>query len=204
MKCKFCSAPLPKNSPICTYCGARNTLLMEKKDIESIIVPPKESFICPVCSSSLFSLNILRKGTSIIRHCEYCKGVFLSEDNLEKLIAHYIEKKPIIDTKALLLVLKKSQTKEEFTIKYRNCIYCHTTMQRLNYKAISGIIVDKCHKHGFWLDGGELKEIFDWKSDQSKNNTLDPITTNTKIYKKKLPIIHFDPFGDFFDWLQGG
>ena len=204
MKCQFCSAPLLKNCPICNYCGQRNTFTIEKKALEEIAIPTKESFVCPVCSSSLFAVNIMRKGTSIVRHCEYCRGVFLSQDNLEKLIEHYIEKKSTIDTKALQLILKKPQTQEKFVIRYRSCIYCHTTMQRLNYKAISGVIVDKCHKHGFWLDGGELKQIFDWKAGQSQDNALEPITTNHKIYKKKPPLFHFDPIGDFFEWLQGG
>ena len=35
-------------------------------------------------------------------------------------------------------------------------------MNRVNFGAKSGVIVDRCKEHGVWLDGGELRQLFEW------------------------------------------
>jgi Zn-finger nucleic acid-binding protein len=35
-------------------------------------------------------------------------------------------------------------------------------MHRVNFGAKSGVIVDRCKEHGVWLDGGELRQLFEW------------------------------------------
>jgi Zn-finger nucleic acid-binding protein len=35
-------------------------------------------------------------------------------------------------------------------------------MNRINFGAQSGVIVDKCKEHGVWLDGGELRQLMEW------------------------------------------
>jgi Zn-finger nucleic acid-binding protein len=35
-------------------------------------------------------------------------------------------------------------------------------MNRINFGSRSGVIADKCRKHGLWLDGGELRQILEW------------------------------------------
>ncbi len=43
------------------------------------------------------------------------------------------------------------------------CPVCSDFMQRKNFGARSGVIADRCNKHGIWLDGGELKRLMEWK-----------------------------------------
>jgi Zn-finger nucleic acid-binding protein len=83
-------------------------------------------------------------------------------------------------------------------------------MQRMNYKAISGVIVDRCLRHGVWLDGGELRQIFEWKKAggevKTKETSLKPVEVERgSLYTPKESYSsYFDPIGDFFNWLQGG
>jgi len=35
-------------------------------------------------------------------------------------------------------------------------------MNRINFGTKSGVIVDRCKEHGVWLDGGELRHLFEW------------------------------------------
>jgi Zn-finger nucleic acid-binding protein len=35
-------------------------------------------------------------------------------------------------------------------------------MNRVNFGTKSGVIVDRCRDHGVWLDGGELRHLFEW------------------------------------------
>lgn len=42
---------------------------------------------------------------------------------------------------------------------YVPCPLCHSTMNRVNFGKLSGVIVDICRKHGTWFDGGELTRV---------------------------------------------
>jgi Zn-finger nucleic acid-binding protein len=36
-------------------------------------------------------------------------------------------------------------------------------MNRVNFGARSGVIVDQCPRHGMWLEGGELRRLLEWR-----------------------------------------
>lgn len=44
-------------------------------------------------------------------------------------------------------------------IVYRRCPECAHDMHRHNFGDVSGVIVDRCHEHGYFLDAGELAYI---------------------------------------------
>ncbi|HKX45900.1 MAG TPA: zf-TFIIB domain-containing protein, partial [Planctomycetota bacterium] len=39
------------------------------------------------------------------------------------------------------------------------CPECQAQMQRANFQKRSGVIIDRCHEHGTWLDSDELERI---------------------------------------------
>jgi len=47
--------------------------------------------------------------------------------------------------------------------KYIKCPSCRTIMNRRAFGYKSGVIVDHCNKHGYWLDEGELRQLQEWK-----------------------------------------
>lgn len=44
-------------------------------------------------------------------------------------------------------------------VAYRKCPECSHFMQRRNFRRSSGVIIDRCKKHGAWLDADELEQI---------------------------------------------
>jgi len=83
MRCKFCSAPLPKKGLVCNYCNQRNPLnlnVLSKVEIED----KNEDFNCPVCVNPFDNINIGLKKRVLVQRCHECDGVFISEDILEQ------------------------------------------------------------------------------------------------------------------------
>jgi len=164
MRCKFCSAPMPQKGPICDYCGKRNSLNFNT--FSKISVKKKSKNLdCPVCKTSLDDINIGSNEEVVIQHCEKCDGTFMKESILQTLIKQKTIDKKKIDHLMVSFVQNNPRHEIEKNTKYRPCPVCQKTMSRYNYAAVSGIILDKCfHKHGIWLDGGELRQIFEWKN----------------------------------------
>lgn len=50
----------------------------------------------------------------------------------------------------------------DYGVTYIKCPVCAKLMNRVNFGTKSGVIVDRCKEHGVWLDGGELRHLFEW------------------------------------------
>ncbi len=209
MKCKFCSAPLPVKGPICDYCGQRNPFnlrVLSKVEIED----KSADHECPVCEVAFDNINIGLKERIVVKRCNDCDGVFITEDILEQLIKREKSERSQVDYKVLRFVQNNPRQQKELVIRYRRCPICENMMQRINYRAVSGVIVDRCLRHGVWLDGGELRQLFEWKNagGSAKKEAEDTRGTSSSrrgyMYEESKPSSYFDPLGDFFTWLQGG
>ena len=209
MRCKFCTAPLPKRGPMCNYCGQRNPLnlnVLSKVDIEE----KKAEDNCPVCSTHFEQINVGLNTSVLIQRCNDCDGVFIKEDILEQLIKKKTIENNKIDFHILRFIQDNPRQKKETIIRYRHCPICKNMMQRINYRAVSGVIVDRCLRHGIWLDGGELRQLFEWKKaggtlkKEIKKKEIKQESVNKFIYDSSNKTAYFDPLGDFFTWLQGG
>lgn len=207
MRCKFCSAPLPQKGLVCSYCGQRNPLnlnVLSKIDIEE----KKSDYNCPVCNVLMENINIGIKTKVLIQRCDTCDGIFILEDILEQLLKSKSLIKKDIDLHMLRFIQDNPRHKQENIISYRKCPVCHKTMQRVNYKTVSGVIIDRCLRHGIWLDGGELRQLFEWKKvgGEIKVREEKPVATKKPetIFSKSQEGPLFDPVGNFLNWLQGG
>lgn len=208
MRCKFCSAPLPRKGLICDYCGQRNPLnlgILSKVDIEE----NNSKYDCPVCHIPMENINIGLKKRVLIPRCRECDGVFVSEDIMERLLKTQNFRKEDFDHLLLRFVQDNPRHKQENIVRYRQCPVCNKTMQRINYRAISGVIVDRCLPHGVWLDGGELRQLFEWKKVGGSTKEKHKTTVAVKIpsstrYRNSEPEPLFDPVGNFLTWLFGG
>lgn len=208
MKCKFCSAPLPKSGLVCNYCGQRNPLnlrVLSKIDIEH----KEASHQCPVCDTACDNINIGRNERVIIQRCNDCDGIFISEEILEQLIQDQKLIREKIDLHMLRFIKDNPRQGKETAVIYKKCPVCDITMHRLNYRAVSGVIVDKCYKHGIWLDAGELMQLYEWKKTGGEINKINQkvpeLQNGAPFFQKpfKEKATRFDPLGDFFSWIQG-
>jgi Zn-finger nucleic acid-binding protein len=55
-----------------------------------------------------------------------------------------------------------SEQSKERTVVYIKCPICKGLMNRVNFGARSGVVIDKCI-HGIWLDNGELRKLLEWR-----------------------------------------
>ncbi len=216
MRCKFCSAPLPKSGLVCEYCGKRNPI-----DLEILPLKKKEKLskggICPVCKTSLERFNIGDKESFFIQRCPKCEGIFFENEELSRLLEN-INSARSIDRNMLHFVTQNPRYEREKGIVYKKCPICQEIMGRFNYKSVSGVIVDRCPAHGIWLDAGELAQLIEWKRAggeikakeyEKKRNAKPKFTPRSDepiLFKNEQDdynLLPFDFVDRFFRWIYG-
>ena len=158
LRCTSCSAPLQGNNPRCGYCGTVN-------DIDSLkireVIYSKESRKCPRCSTGMKTVNVAQSGNLLIERCDTCKGLFFDNGELECLLNNKSEVPFKINLEKLTRFSEKLILQER--VSYVPCPVCEKLMNRENFGARSGVVIDRCSEHGIWLDGGELSRISEWR-----------------------------------------
>lgn len=158
--CTNCSAPLPQNSIQCTYCGSRNDT--DLKGVHYYTTHELESErICPRCDIRLRTVDLNINGRFLIERCDRCLGLFFDPNELEALLEATVANVFTIN-KGRLDAGKVRMTTSEQGAFYIKCPLCRKIMNRVNFGTNSGVIVDRCKDHGLWLDGGELRQLFEW------------------------------------------
>lgn len=158
--CKNCSAPVPADTIVCTYCGTRNdTDLSGIHEFTEVV--PDHVRTCPRCDVDMKTIDLKIGGTFLIERCEECMGMFFDSGELEALIKATVKNVHHVNHNKLkeLYALKRH---DAYGITYIKCPVCDTVMNRVNFGQRSGVIIDRCADHGLWLDGGELRHLLEW------------------------------------------
>ena len=158
-KCNHCSAPLPHDSIICSYCGTRNDIELTPKTQNGASSSKR---MCPDCVVFLESVDIGDHDRFMVEKCPRCFGLFFDNHELEALLEKSTGNSYWINHKKLHSLLQHPLHKD--VVQYRKCPECSSIMHRKNYMNRSGVIMDVCIKHGVWLDAGELKQIQEWRA----------------------------------------
>jgi Zn-finger nucleic acid-binding protein len=158
--CSNCSAPLPPNSIICEYCKTRNDT--DLKGIHWYTTHDIEAArTCPRCSIRLQTIDLKVNGKFLIERCDECLGLFFDPGELEALLEATVSN--VFDiNRSKLDDINNRMSPMDATISYIKCPVCSKLMNRVNFGTKSGVIVDRCRDHGVWLDGGELRHLFEW------------------------------------------
>ena len=158
--CTNCSAPLPQASILCAYCGSRNDI--DLKGVHHYTTHEVEAErICPRCNIGLRTIDLKVHGTFLIERCDDCFGLFFDPSELEALLEATVSN--VFTINKSRLDANKAVTKAgEQGAFYIKCPVCGKIMNRVNFGTNSGVIVDRCKEHGVWLDGGELRHLFEW------------------------------------------
>lgn len=159
-RCTNCNAPLPDGSQLCAYCGDRNDI-----DLRGIHYytthETDEPRTCPRCAVRLKTIDLKMNGTFLIERCEQCLGLFFDPGELEALLDATVENVYLIDRTGLDGINMR-RSSDPYPVAYIKCPVCLKLMNRINFGARSGVIVDRCKSHGVWLDGGELRHLMEW------------------------------------------
>ena len=160
-RCLNCSAPLPDNSPVCTYCGTHNDVDFNAVSAFTVAKPQAER-TCPICAVPLQTIDIATGQHYYIERCQRCFGLFFDPGELDALLATTVTNVFTIDTQRLNEIMNSGPPCEDI-VTYKKCPVCSKLMNRVNFGARSGVVVDTCKDHGIWLDGGELRRLMEWR-----------------------------------------
>ena len=113
--------------------------------------------LCPKCN---VEMKVIKHKSIETDECPKCQGIWV--DNFEEKEALVMEPEvfTVDDIRNLRNVYKTSGKLEK--VKYFKCPKCKELMWRKNYMQFSGIIVDKCKKHGTFFDKGELEKAIEF------------------------------------------
>ncbi|MEM9158600.1 MAG: zf-TFIIB domain-containing protein [Verrucomicrobiota bacterium] len=160
--CSTCSAPLESDSVTCDYCGTRNNVDLQAVNAWST-GGPNQNRSCPTCEVSLETITIKVKGKEDVHvdRCPQCDGLFFDPNELQYIIKHSVQN-VFQPNKKRLAALRQNIPQSRRSRHYIPCPVCKTLMNSMSYGYKSGIIVDYCRDHGFWLDSGELRHLLEW------------------------------------------
>ena len=158
--CSNCGAPLPLHSTVCTYCRTRNDV--DLKGIHyNTTHEPESPRSCPRCDKPLQTINLSTGKSFFIERCEHCLGLFFDPGELEALLES--ETTHVYDINLPgMTALMEERHHTDYPVAYLKCPICSRFMNRVNFGARSGVVVDKCRNHGVWLDSGELRHLLEW------------------------------------------
>ncbi len=147
MACPTCFGLMFVGSKFCDHCGA--------------IAAPVEIGLeddagdCPRCRVDLENLKI---GETCIRACTKCDGLWVDVATFELICADRERQSAVLGFLAERTMKPGQLTK----IAYVPCPDCGELMNRNNFAAASGVIVDICKRHGVWFDADELSLIVEF------------------------------------------
>lgn len=184
-KCTSCSAPLPANSQICSYCGVRNDIDIRGKHAYRFL--NRDSLrICPECQTHLQTIRLDLESPLEIERCETCYGLFFDPGDVEALLNSAVSPVSFANLQ-LLDNINKDRYQSDRPIKYQKCPVCQLLMNRVAFGHRSGVVIDQCKSHGVWLDGGEISHLLEWKKaggqllDQKKQAELQQKKRRSKV-----------------------
>jgi len=190
--CNSCSAPLPPNVNRCRYCHVRNDIDLHGKHKYSVATQQSDR-ICPHCDKPLQTIKLKIQGDFHIERCKTCFGLFFDLGEIETLLDSSVSNVADINLK-LIKSINKDRYKKHQAVKYVKCPCCRILMNRVNFGHRSGVIVDKCSKHGIWVDSGEITHLMEWKkaggellNEEQQKQTEQKVKTTrqTRTYLKE-------------------
>ena len=113
---------------------------------------------CPVCAVLMPPRSI---GGIGINECGTCNGIWAPENRLDQLINRAIDAQRQNGTVPQRAHEPRVNGANPYSqnVAYRKCPDCDAFMLRRNFRKTSGVIIDRCKKHGAWLDADELEQI---------------------------------------------
>lgn len=142
----------------CSGCGARSNVGTLDADANSLACPGCGDHNC----TSLLAER--RVGAHQLSECLACHGIWLSTEivdaittdaNARALFAPDAAQTPTENSSSHAAKASGHGT----AFRYRRCPVCAKLMARVNIARISGVVVDRCPKHGTFFDIDELHRL---------------------------------------------
>ena len=98
-------------------------------------------------------------GTTSVRQCEKCLGLWVDVRAFEKICAEREQQTAVLGGASSA---PERAVNETWEVRYVPCPECGELMNRINFARCSGVIVDLCKRHGTWFDREELRRIVEF------------------------------------------
>jgi Zn-finger nucleic acid-binding protein len=128
----------------CRRCGAETN----RTTLHDPLAAPLH---CPRCRTALARVKV---GTTDLSECPACDGLWVESGAFEKICANQEQQSIGIAPGAA-----PWPAQPVTAVRYIPCPVCAKLMNRVNFAACSGVIVDICRSHGTWFDAEELARI---------------------------------------------
>ena len=162
--CPSCLAMSREDARFCSGCG---------QPIVSVLDEPRHTdHPCPRCKVHMRRRTV---GEHEPLECPMCCGLFVEADDFEQIVHAQEERHDVDYTRGP----ERSALPSKKVI-YIPCPFCGEIMNRTNYGGRSGVIIDYCHSHGYWLDPGELEGVARWLATGGK---LTSYTVNSNMIR---------------------
>ncbi|MBI1922509.1 MAG: zf-TFIIB domain-containing protein [Geobacter sp.] len=159
--CSSCSAPLPVNVCLCSYCGTRNDMNFTADRFS--VSRDTSRRVCPDCTIALQTVRVnTGAGVFAIDRCERCYGLFFDMGEAQAFLEASVTPAFAVNFREIATINEERGSAVR-QVRYIKCPECGVLMNRINFGARSGVVVDQCKDHGVWLDNGELVHLMEWK-----------------------------------------
>jgi Zn-finger nucleic acid-binding protein/ribosomal protein L40E len=168
-QCSYCNAVIVRDpsqswSLICPECYARNAEDGRFCSACGVTFSPYPIRVaghelpCPACTTLMPAREVA--GVSI-NECGHCNGLWVPGDEIDTLVRRASEARRNASPESLASLEPRTRGANPAAqkVQYRRCPECEELMQRRNFRKASGVIIDRCHAHGTWLDADELEQI---------------------------------------------
>lgn len=117
----------------------------------------KSKIKCPKCNVLMRLLNVDDVETD---ECPKCGGIWVDTEEEKQVL----DMRPSVFTVEDMYNFRRIYEPVGKTekVRYFMCPHCGDPMLRKNYMSHSGIVVDRCPKHGKFFDKGELEKAIDY------------------------------------------
>jgi len=147
--CPSCFGMMFVGQQFCPHCGAK----ADRKNATD----DEKIELCPRCKVNLEAVVI---GTSHVRECAQCEGIWTDTETLRQICADQEKQAAVLGLPTHLP--GNDGVAPEKQIRYLPCPVCSDLMGRVNFANFSGVIVDVCRAHGTWFDRDELRRIVEF------------------------------------------
>lgn len=166
-RCEYCTADIVRapdqGSLICPECMARNLdgarfcLACGIGFEPQLPVSDAPELRCPCCERWMAMREV---GGFPLQECPKCLGLWAPDGVMEALVdrAASISRERLASGDGVAPRVEGGNPASD-PVAYRRCPSCDSWMVRSNFRKRSGVIIDRCHEHGTWLDANELERI---------------------------------------------
>ena len=147
--CPECMARNLEDARFCLACGVGFAPQVVRHDVPELR--------CPCCDYWMAGCEV---AGLLVQECPKCHGIWAGGGVFESLVDRAIAiAREQASTGAAAKPRVDGGNPARAKVEYRRCPECEGLMSRINFRRRSGVIVDRCHDHGTWLDADELEGI---------------------------------------------